>query len=466
MAASDSHGGDPRVARFWNNYLECLGKSEVPRKSRPWYRRHVERYINAHRGQALRSHDRATVETYLAELGRERRMEDWRLRQVAESLRILFCEFLALPWGKEVDWNHWIEASRRLAADHPTVARDQPLRSGAGPLRRPSRSLARALADRKPEFHETLITYLRTRHYAIRTEQSYVDWIARFLAFHDWASLDSLAESAVRSFLSDLALNRKVSPSTQALALNALVFLFAKVLDRPLGNIGDFARSARPRRVPTVLSRREVRALLGQLQGRERLMGWLLYGAGLRLMECARLRVQDLDFDYLQIAVRQGKGAKDRMVPLPERLAERLRLHLQEVRRVYEADIVDGSDGVYLPEALVRKYPSAPKDWVWQYVFPASRLSVDPRSGLRRRHHIHETVLQKAVKRASRDAGIEKRVTCHTLRHSFATHLLENGQDIRTVQELLGHADVSTTMIYTHVLNKGAQGVSSPLDHL
>src|SRR5262249_33682114 len=256
-------------------------------------------------------------------------------------------------------------------------------------------------------------------------------------------------------FLSHLATDKHVSASTQNQALNALIFLYREVLEKPIGYINGVVRAKRPRHLPVVLTRQEVRALLSALEGAEWVMGMLLYGAGLRLMECLRLRVQDVDFASNQIIVRGGKGDKDRITMLPAAVQEHLRRHLERVRGRYQRDLEGSQGGVSLPNALERKYPNAPKEWGWQFVFPAAKLSTDPRSGKIRRHHLHETVLQKAVRTASHKAGLTKHVGCHTLRHSFATHLLEDGYDIRTVQELLGHKDVSTTMMYTHVLNRG-----------
>lgn len=255
-----------------------------------------------------------------------------------------------------------------------------------------------------------------------------------------------------------------MSASTQNQALNALVFLYEKVLERPLGDLGAFRRSRRPKRLPVVLSRNEVNRLLVELAGMHWLIGSLLYGTGMRLMEALRLRVQDLEFDRGLIVVRRGKGDKDRMVPLPESLADPLARHLEDVHALHQRDLDAGFGEALLPDALARKYPGAPREWRWQFMFPSGRLSRDPRSAATRRHHIHETAAQRAVTAAARRAGIAKKASCHTLRHSFATHLLESGYDIRTVQELLGHADVSTTMIYTHVLNRGGLAVRSPLD--
>ena len=268
----------------------------------------------------------------------------------------------------------------------------------------------------------------------------------------------------VTGFLEYLAVKRNVSANTQNQALNALIFFYTHVLDKPLNDLGDFVRSKRPKTLPVVMSKSETMSLLEKMDGVYYLMAALLYGTGMRLMECIRLRVKDIDFGYQQITVRQAKGNKDRVVPLPETLIEPLKRQLESTRKLYNLDIKDGNCDVYLPEALTRKYPNASSEWIWQYVFPSQRLSVDPRSKTIRRHHIHENGLQKKVKKAAQLAAINKPVKCHTLRHSFATHLLEAGYDIRTVQELLGHADVSTTMIYTHVMNKPGVVVKSPLD--
>ncbi len=309
-----------------------------------------------------------------------------------------------------------------------------------------------------------LIVEIRRRGYSIRTEQVYEQWVCRYIAFCSSRAPRELGTAEVKSFLEHLAVQRKVAANTQNQALNALVFFYTQVLGRPLDGLDSLVRAKRPRRLPVVLTRGEARALLEQMEGIQRLMASLLYGTGMRLMECVRLRIQDIDFGYRQIVVRNAKGAKDRVVPLPEVLAADIREHLKKVRETFQADVERGLGEVFLPESLARKYPSAPREWRWQYVFPSARLSVDPRSGRVRRHHVHENGLQKEVGKAARGAGVAKKVNCHSLRHSFATHLLECGYDIRTVQELLGHADVSTTMIYTHVLNTPGMTVRSPLD--
>jgi integron integrase len=275
-----------------------------------------------------------------------------------------------------------------------------------------------------------------------------------------------MGKPEVTQFLSALAVEKGVSSSTQNQALNALLFLYRHVLEHEIGWLDDIVRAKQSRRLPTVLTKQEVRMLLGTLDGVNWLMVNLLYGAGLRLLECLRLRVKDVDFSTSQLIVREGKGNKDRVTMLPTVVRDPLIAHLQQVRQLHVQDLTLGYGNVYLPDALARKYPNAAKAWGWQWVFPASQLSIDPRSGERRRHHVHESVLQKAVSAAAQRAGIIKPVGCHTLRHSFATHLLEDGYDIRTIQELLGHKDVSTTMIYTHVLNRGGRGVASPADRL
>jgi len=305
---------------------------------------------------------------------------------------------------------------------------------------------------------------LRLKHYSLRTERSYCDWIKRFIRFHQLRHPKDMGAAEISQFLTHLARIGNVSAATQNQALSALLFLYQQVLKQEVGWIEEVERAKRPRRVPVVLTREEIHKIFAHLHGMPRLMAGLLYGSGLRLMECVRLRVKDVDFGYAHITVRDGKGAKDRVTMLPVNIAAPLRRHLAKVKAQHEQDLEDGFGEVYLPTALERKYRSAPREWVWQFVFPSSRISMDPRTGLRRRHHVDENVLQVAVKRAVRASGVNKSASCHTLRHSFATHLLENGYDIRTVQELLGHKDVSTTMTYTHVLNRPGIGVTSPLD--
>jgi integron integrase len=305
---------------------------------------------------------------------------------------------------------------------------------------------------------------VRRKHYSLRTETAYIAWIKRYIFFHHKRHPAEMGAPEIEQFLNHLAVDKKVAAGTQNQALSALVFLYHEVLRQEFQWLENLERAKRPIRLPVVLTETEVRAVLAHLDGRNWLMASLLYGAGLRLMECLRLRIKDVDFEYRQITVRDGKGNKDRRTMLPETSIAPLRNQLERVKVLHRQDVAAGFGEVYLPFALERKYRHAGKEWGWQYIFPASKRARDPRTGVERRHHVDEKSLQRAVKLAVRAAGLAKHATCHTLRHSFATHLLEKGQDIRTIQELLGHKDVSTTMIYTHVLNRGGRGVKSPLD--
>jgi integron integrase len=320
--------------------------------------------------------------------------------------------------------------------------------------------------DNSPRLLTLVHEVIRRKYFSRRTEQAYVHWIKRFIYFHGKRHPRDMGETEVTAFLNDLAATRNVAGGTQNQALSALLFLYKEVLGKDLAWLDGLVRAKRPPRLPTVLTRTEVEAILAQLTGVRWLIASLLYGAGLRVMECLRLRVKDVDLAYRQILVRDGKGEKDRVTMLPEKLVEPLRSHLHRVKGLHARDLKEGYGEVNMPYALARKYPRAGREWAWQFVFPSKHRSADPDDGVLRRHHLYESVPQRAVHDAVRAAGIAKHVSCHTLRHSFATHLLEAGYDIRTVQELLGHSDVSTTMIYTHVLNKGGRGVKSPLDRL
>lgn len=304
----------------------------------------------------------------------------------------------------------------------------------------------------------------RRLNYSVRTERAYAGWIRRFVLANDKRHPRELGAQEVEKFLTDLAVRGNVAASTQNQALSALIFLYREVLGMDLPWMENVTRAKRPQRLPVVLSRAEVERLLTMIDGEVWLMAALLYGSGMRLMECMRLRVKDIDFERRQITIRDGKGAKDRQVPLPDGVRDRLKTAVERVRILHAQDLVEGHGMVWLPGALSRKYPNAEREFAWQYVFPARSLSVDPRSGVTRRHHVDEAILQRAIKMARKRAGIDKPVTPHVLRHSFATHLLEFGADLRTIQALLGHKDVATTQIYTHVLNRGAGGVLSPLD--
>jgi integron integrase len=311
---------------------------------------------------------------------------------------------------------------------------------------------------------DTVRERIRLKHYSIRTEQAYVDWIRRFILFHGKRHPAEMGGPEIVAFLTHLAVERNVAAATQNLARSALLFLYREILTIELPWLDGVQHAKRPARLPVVLSRDEVRRVLDRLEGTHRLIGALLYGAGLRIMEAVRLRVKDVDLERREIMVRDGKGAKDRVTVLPRSAIASLRAHLRGVHKIHERDSADGFGEVYMPAALERKWRNAAREWGWQYVFPAPTRSRDPRSGVVRRHHLSDQTFQRAMRQAVRDAGIMKLATPHSLRHSFATHLLESGYDIRTVQELLGHSDVSTTMIYTHVLNRGGRAVRSPLD--
>ncbi|MEN8258613.1 MAG: integron integrase [Thermodesulfobacteriota bacterium] len=396
------------------------------------------------------------VNEFLRKLYHREFREEWQLMQAAEALRLLFEQVgngpLLAVWDKKV-----VVPGQVMQQD--VGAKLEFKEKRASLINKPVHEVERDIL-------ELVRSVARLRHYSPRTEQSYEGWIRRFLFENQGKMLVKLGAADVRVFLEYLARRKKVAPSTQNQALNSLVFFFDQVLERTLGDIGNFAHAKRSKHLPVVLSVDEVQRLFSCLAGLHQIMAGTLYGSGLRLMECMRLRVMDVDFDRQEIIVRNGKGKKDRVTILPGRHVQALQEHLEQVRMIHDRDLAFGNGNVYLPEALARKYPGASKEWGWQFVFPASRNMVDSRSGEVRRHHLHESVLQRAIKKASSEADIAKKVSCHVLRHSFATHMLESGYDIRTIQELLGHSDVSTTMIYTHVLNKGGKGVRSPLDSL
>jgi integron integrase len=326
--------------------------------------------------------------------------------------------------------------------------------------------ISSTISKQSPKLLDQVRDKIRLKHYSIRTEQAYTDWIKRYILHFGKRHPREMGAREVEQFLTHLAVNGRVSASTQNQARCALLFLYKEVLAVELPWLDNVEQAKAPKRLPVVLNRDEIQAILSRLSGTNWLIASLLYGTGMRIMECLRLRVQDIDMKRKEILIRDGKGFKDRVTMLPVSLVQPLEAHLLKVRELHRSDLAQGFGSVYMPTALERKYPAAAKEWNWQYVFPAAKLSTDPRSGEVRRHHVREQAIQRAVKQAVRDADLTKAATPHTFRHSFATHLLEGGYDIRTVQELLGHQDVSTTMIYTHVLNKGGKGVMSPLDLL
>lgn len=325
----------------------------------------------------------------------------------------------------------------------------------------------RDAAREEPRILDRLRIAIRARHYSLRTEEAYLGWVRRFMLFHGKRHPAEMGQKEINTFLSDLAVRGQVSAATQNQALSALLFLYRTVLERPDPSLENVIRASRPVRLPTVMTRPEVKRILSRLNGPPKIVATLLYGSGMRLLECLRLRVKDLDFGLNQITVRDAKGHKDRLVPFPTSVRPALVSWLAQVRRWYDADREAGRPGPYLPEALARKFPAAEYEWGWQWAFPAAAPSTDPRTDLVRRHHVLDRTIQRAVREAVKEAELRKPVSCHTFRHSFATHLIEDGYDIRTVQELLGHRSVTTTMIYTHVLHRaGGRGVRSPADAL
>jgi integron integrase len=443
------------VRKFWDAFKTCGEDNGVHPDRSLFYVKWAQAFVDFLPGKRLRFRSRQDIKAFLADLGQRPGIEDWQVRQAEQALKILYEVFLPgyAPESATATKPLMEIEKKRIPgiAAKASVFRDRVIPGEVERLFAP--------------LINTLKTEIRSRHYSIRTETAYVDWVRRFIAFQDYADPGRIdATGAVKKYLDYLAVEKRVAASTQNQALNALVFFFNHALKKPFGEMETFVRAKRPQRLPEVMSRGEVQALFDQMEGISALMAGLMYGAGLRLMECVRLRVKDVDFLRHQIIVRDGKGQKDRVTMLPERFVVELQEHLARVKVIYEEDRARGIPGVYIWPALARKYPKATSAWIWQYLFPAKSLSVDPRSGTVRRHHIHENLVQKAVKEAAMRAGINKKVSCHTLRHSFATHLLEAGYDIRTVQELLGHADVSTTMIYTHVLNRPGLAVKSPAD--
>ena len=452
-----------KIDRFWHNYLSILEKYSIPQKARHWYRNHAEEYISAHHAVKLQHHTPEHVDNYLNAKGRLENLQEWQFRQIVDALRLLFCELVHSDWSTEYDWYYWRAFARDLESDHPTLMRDANPSQLVAPNNNP---LIKRFRENHTSAHDAFIKTLRVRRMAARTEKTYLHWIVRFFQYHQWEKVEEVETNDISAYLEHLAVERQVSASTQNVALNSLVFFYREVLGKNVEDISPYTRSRSKRRLPTVLSTSEVKLLLDTMNGRPKLMASLMYGTGMRVMECVRLRVQDIDFDYQQITIRDGKGGRERVVPLPEKLIPELRNYLTEVKTLHKGDLEEGYGEVLLPAALSRKLGSAAKTWQWQYVFPSTKLAMDHSTGKVRRHHVHQTSLQKAIRNTSRKAGISKRVTSHTLRHSFATHLLESGKDIRLIQELLGHSDINTTMIYTHVIQKGGLGVKSPFDFL
>lgn len=444
------------AADLWEEYKSTVESHVKSQKVVAFYLYWAKNLGKTFRGQPLSILSGDDVQSYLNLMITQNKYQVWQLEQANDAFRLLFAECFAAPWAKPwpVRVPDCVESppSEKALPTKPTYLNDfkDTINYNGVDLRCPG------LLGRTR-------TVLRTLHYAYKTEKTYLEWICRYVNFIGLNDPANSGVNEVKEYLEYLATQREVAGNTQRQALNAIVFLYTKVLEKPLGDIGAYEKPKKPQRLPVVFTPDEVDQVLQAITGTPGLMAGLLYGSGLRLAECVRLRVKDVDFTRQQLLIR-GKGDKDRVTVLPTRFQQPLQDHLSRVKELHEADLKNGHGEVYMPTSLVRKYPKTNQEWGWQYVFPSANLSVDPRGGKVRRHHLNETTIQKAVKRAVRETGLTRQGSCHTLRHSFATHLLESGYDIRTVQELLGHSDVSTTMIYTHVLNRPGISVKSPAD--
>lgn len=449
--------------RWPNGFFQVLEELKIPKSRQPFYAHWVRQFFKRFLKHRRRDLGRVDLTAFLSILRDDPGIANWQVTQAKDAIEVYYEQF------------------RGIALEPDTMSQsDQNINSRTNDLHRVPQP--RKLTERKripapviiknathvdmTELEDAAKNTLRLEHYALKTERSYLQWIKRFVRFHNNRRPSDMGANEIHHFLSHLAINRKVAPSTQNQALNAIVFLFRKVIRKKIDDFSDFPRARRGKRLPVVLSRQEVKAILDKMDGVEGFIAQLMYGTGMRLSEALKLRIQDISFHRNEILVRAGKGNKDRRVPLPLILKPDLYEHIDGRRTQYECDRELNMHEVELPGGLARKYPNAPFEWSWQFVFAASNFSCDPRSGAKRRHHIHEIRIQRAVKKASEHIGLITHATPHTLRHCFATHLLEAGQDIRTIQKLLGHSDIKTTMIYTHVLNKGPFGVISPLDSL
>ena len=458
-----------------SGYVNALRRAGAKEKNIPFCLSWVRRFFAEHPGANRRDLGRNEIESFLVRLAARPGTLNWQVQQARDALEVYYEQFRGIALDpRPATMGDAVPtvippvpsiARRDIAFVQPDRISDK--RPPLPPLALPRSGAPTAAGNLDwPALDHEVRECLRTEHYSYRTEQTYVAWIRRFVTFHGWRKPSTMGAPEITAFLRDLAIQREVSASTQNQALNAVVYLYKKVLKRDPGEFGEFPRARQGLRLPVVASKDEIRAVLARLKRQELLMGRLLYGTGMRIHELLRLRIQDIDFDHNRIIVRAGKGDRDRYAPLPISLRQDLTDWLARRREQYEKDKSANMHEVEVHAALALKYPSAPFEWRWQYVFAADSYSEDPRSGHVRRHHVDEQRLQRAVQQAVREAGLTIRFTPHCFRHSFATHLLESGQDIRTVQALLGHADVKTTMIYTHVLNRGPQGVVSPVDDL
>jgi len=444
---------------FWQRYCERLLELGHTGKVGSYLTKWAQEFVYSLDGVRLKSVTQGVIRRWVEALDRKGRLEVWQLRQALKAVEVLMGMRGVSAIGLSISWEELGSLCEELGVDHVTLARGEPVPEAV------ERSLSKADGRLDAEAAgalRKLRELIRRRNMAIRTEKTYADWTERFLIYNQGKLPPS--PQAVPTFLSYLTLERNVAAATQAQALNALIFLYREVLEMDIGVLGSFKRARVSRKLPVVLTRTEKDLLFSVMSGVSGLMARLMYGTGMRLMECVRLRVQNVDVGNRLIHVHEGKGGKNRVVPLPQAYEEELVAHLKSRKLQHEQDVAAGFGEVFVSEGLLRRFGGSIKDWSWQYVFASSRISTDPRSGRMMRHHVSENLVQKAVKTASRKVEIPKNVSCHVLRHSFATHLLQAGSDIRTVQELLGHADVSTTMIYTHVINRPGVSVVSPAD--
>lgn len=464
---------DRSISRFWDKFIVKTKDYGVKPDAARWYVVHAEQYIKHYSDTKLAKHQASFVEEYLKVKSRSNKIEDWQFLQVVTSLNILFTNMVQVEWSKKFPWEKWENYSKKLPSSDSrqikklTSSELEYLKNSLKDKSDTTTGLLQKVYSVYPEHVENLIKTIRMHHYSRNTESAYLNWFLRFMVFHKMKNPENMLAVDIANYLEYLVFKREVSSSTQSQALNGIVFFFKNILKAEIADEIEFVKSKKPKRLPVVLSKKEVSVLLNNISNdTSRLMANLLYGCGMRLMESIRLRILDIDFEYHQILIRNAKGKKDRVVPIPDKIENDLKSQIERVKKLHNHDLTEGFGKVFIPTALLRKMPNSEKEFRWQYVFPSSTISADPRSGILRRHHTHRSSLQKMVKRSATKSNITKRVTTHVLRHSFATHLLEAGYDIRTVQELLGHADVSTTMIYTHVLNKPGVTVTSPLDML
>lgn len=446
----------------WNKFIELV-RRHTPKPDAPrWYVFRAEQFLRSVGRRALSELEPRDIVHYFESVKQGETLKQWQFLQAVDSIRFL-CQTVGVRWLDEVDWA-FLRESAPLQGETDSSLDCSPASNAARTWAANSSATLPTIKRRFLDHFEALSIEIRRREYSLRTDQAYSDWLARLVLFCGQRDPELLNADDIRAYLEHLAVVHNVAASTQNQALNALVFFYDQVLNRNIGGVEQFARAKRRKPLPVALTVLEVNQLLEHLEGRHLLLASLLYGSGMRLLECVRLRVQDIDFGCRQITVRGGKGRKDRVVPLPVTLAERLKVELEITKQLHQRDLAHGLGEVALPAALATATPEVAREWGWQFAFPSGRISFDPRTGRNHRHHMHESGLQKAVKQASRAAGIVKNVGCHTLRHTFATHLLDAGTDIRTVQELLGHSEVSTTLIYTRSVLRGWRVARSPAD--